>query len=320
MSLQSLGTRGIIGAFFLALSQYMGSSWIDKISMLFSDSDQAIETYKWLGMVPQMREWIGGKNAKGFRDNGLTIANKDFEATLEVLVKDLRRDKTGQAMIRIAELAARAGGHWGALLSTLITNGTGTTSGLCYDGQYFFDDDHSEGESGTQKNLLTATEVPVLNIGTATTPTSLEAAKAILGVIAYMINYKDDQGEPINADAKSFLVMTSPALWPYLCAGAVSETLTSGESNPVKKIVESEGYSIQIVPNPRLAFTTQFATFIADGAVKAFIRQEEVPISMKVLGEGSDVAFMDGKHLYSVEASRNVGYGLWQKASHSTFS
>ena len=122
--------------------------------MLFN-SDQESETYKWLGMVPMMREWIGDKQAKGFRDNGITVINKEFEATLEVLSKWLRRDKTGQLAVRIGELAQRANGHCANLLSTLITNGTGSTSVLCYDGQYFFDSDHSEGDSGTQKNLLT---------------------------------------------------------------------------------------------------------------------------------------------------------------------
>ena len=200
MSASALSSRAITGMFFVALQQYMGLSWIPNISMEF-DSDQESETYKWLGMVPMMREWIGSRQAKGFRDNGITITNKKFEATLDVLVDWLRRDKTGQLKIRIAELAGRAGGHWGKLLSTLITNGTGSTSGLCYDGQYFFDSDHSEGDSGTQLNLLTNSQVGALDVTTATTPTPVEAAKAILGVIGYMLTYKDDQGEPMNVQA-----------------------------------------------------------------------------------------------------------------------
>jgi phage major head subunit gpT-like protein len=38
-----------------------------------------------------MRNWVGGRQAKGFTTNGLTIENKHFEATLEIPLVDLRR-------------------------------------------------------------------------------------------------------------------------------------------------------------------------------------------------------------------------------------
>ena len=76
-----LSSRAIIGAFFLALEQ-RGSMWTDPL-MMKTMSDQASEEYKWLGMAPMMREWIGGRQAKGLRENGFTVENKKFEATLE---------------------------------------------------------------------------------------------------------------------------------------------------------------------------------------------------------------------------------------------
>ena len=320
MSAASLGVKGIIGRFYATLEQYMGSSWIDMISMLFT-SDQASETYKWLGQVPAMREWLGDKQAKGFRDDGITLANKEFEATLEILRKWLRRDKTGQIGIRIGELADRAGGHWEELLSTLIINGTGDTSGLCYDGQYYFDDDHAEGESGTQKNLLTATEVPALDVTTATKPTAAEAADAILGVIAYMMTIKDDRGKPMNSHARKWVVQTGPVLWAALAPAVYSGRVASGESNKLLAIIENSDLEIAVVANPYLtAFTTQFATFRVDAPAKALIRQEEVPVQMKVLGADSEHAFKTRKMLFSAEATRNVTYGYWQYASHATLS
>jgi len=176
-----------MGMYFARLEQMTGLSWMDGISTLFP-SDQGSEEYAWLGQVPAMREWLGGRHAKGFRENGITVINKHFEASVDILTKWVRRDKTGQINARLAELAQRTLSHWASLLSTLITNGTGSASGLCYDGQYYFDDDHSEGDSGTQKNLITATEVTALNVGTAAAPTAGEAISAILGVIAYMLN------------------------------------------------------------------------------------------------------------------------------------
>ncbi len=106
MSAQGLSSRAIIGEFYARLEQNDGAAWMGRISNLFQ-SNQESETYKWLGMAPAMREWVGGRQAKGFRENGITIANKRYEATLEVLLDEMRRDKTGQVMVRVAELAQR---------------------------------------------------------------------------------------------------------------------------------------------------------------------------------------------------------------------
>ena len=122
MGAGTLSSRAIIGEFYNKLAQDLGMTWIPEISMLFP-SNQESETYAWLGMAPAMREWIGGRNAKGFRESGITIRNKKYESTMEVLVDEIRRDKTGQVMLRVAEQAQRANAHWASLLTTLLVAG-----------------------------------------------------------------------------------------------------------------------------------------------------------------------------------------------------
>ena len=312
MGAQGLGSRGIIGKFFAALEIYTGLSWIELVSTLF-DSDQESETYKWLGQSPALREWIGGRQAKGFRENGITIWNKKFEATLDIPCDWMRRDKTGQIDIRIAEMAQRAVGHYGKLLSALILAGT---TDVCYDGAEFFAADHTEGESGVQKNLLTKTEVPALEVVLETAPTCAEAIKAILGVIAYMLGYKDDQAEPMNSEARNFLIMTSVALWPYMVHAVMGEP-SANESNVLKEL-KRQGFTVSVVANPRLTYTTQFATFRTDAPAKSLIRQEEEKLSVGAKAEGSEYEFDNDAHQYGIKAIRNVGYGYWQYASHAT--
>ncbi len=319
MGASTLGSRAIIGRFYNRLEAEIGASWLGKIGMKFN-SDQESETYPWLGMAPVMREWVGGRDARGFNENGITIINKIFEATLEVLVDDLRRDKTGQILIRVDEMAKRAVEHWAKLITTLITNGTGDTSGTAYDGQYFFDSDHSEGDSGSQLNLLTNSQVGALDVSTATTPTPLEAAKAILGVIAYMAGIKDDQGEPMMSGARSFLVMTSPILWQFLAPAVHNVTVLAGEQSPLDSLQKNSDFNVDVVINTRLAYTTQFVVFRTDAATKPFILQEEEGIRVSALAEGSDEEFKNNRHLYGVKAVRNVGYGYWQFAAHATLS
>lgn len=304
-------SKGVAGMFYARLRQDEGQSWISKIAMPF-DSTQETETYKWLGMVPGMREWIGGRQAKGFRENGITITNKKYESTLEVNVDDLRRDKTGQLRVRIGEQARRANAHWASLLSTLILNGPSTE---CYDGQYFFDTDHSEGDSGTQSNCISVdiSALPAAVHGSTTVPSREEAAQSILQGVAAIAGFKDDQGEPMNEDAKSFIVMSAPQNPLYLCLmAAVSlDNLAAGVAN----IIPASGFNIQVVPNARLStWTDRFVIFRTDADVKAFIKQEELPISLSVKAEGSEYEFDTDKHQYGIKAVRNVGYGYWQEA------
>ena len=313
MGAQGLGSRGIIGKFFIALEQYTGLSWIDLVSILF-DSDQESETYKWLGQSPVMREWIGGRHAKGFRENGITIFNKKFEATMDMPVDWIRRDKTGQIQVRINEMAQRAVGHYGKLLSALILAGT---TGICYDGAEFFAADHTEGESGVQTNLLTKADVPALQVVAPTTPTVAEAIKAILGVIAHMLGYKDDVAEPMNSEAKNFLVMTSVALWPYMVHAVLGEP--QDESNVLKEL-KKQGFTVSVAGNPRLNYTTQFVTFRTDAPAKSLIRQEEEKLTVGAKAEGSEYEFDNDMHQYGIKAIRNVGYGYWQYASHATMA
>lgn len=309
MGASFLSSRSIIGSFYMRLQQAVGAEWLNPLSMLFQ-SDQESETYKWLGMSPAMREWIGGRNAKGFRENGITITNKEYEATMEVLVKELRRDKSGQILVRINELADRTNAHWAKLLSALIIAGESTA---CYDGSFFFDTTHSEGDSGTQDNDLTD------SIVLKTAPTAAEMEAAIFAAISQILGFKDDQGEPLNEGANAFRVMVPVTFLPAAMAAVKSVTIIDGSGSRQNTLAQS-GFSLSADVNSRLTWTDRFAVFRADGNVKPFIRQEEQPVKLDAIAEGSELEFRENKHNYGVQATRNVGYGYWQHACLFTFT
>lgn len=308
MGANSMGSRAIIGNFYMRLEQDLGASWVPQVSMLFQ-SDQEAEEYKWLGMAPAMREWIGGRQAKGFRDNGIVIRNKKYESTMEVPVDWIRRDKTGQIMVRIAEQTERANAHWAKLLNQLILD---AEAAACYDGQYFFDTDHSEGDSGTQDNDIT------YDVTTTTAPTAGEMETAILKAIQQIIGFKDDQGEPMNENAQKFLVMV-PVPFMSVAAAALGSSIiidaSTSRSNTVLTLSSMAGFQVALAINPRLTWTTKFAVFRADGQLKSFIRQEEEAITVDAIAEGSEEEFKNDRHLYGIKAIRNVGYGMWQHSA-----
>lgn len=315
MSLNALSSRAIIGRYYQTLEAAQLASWIDATSMQFK-SDQESETYKWLGMSPMLREWIGGRQAKGIRENGVTIENLQFEATLDIQRKDIRRDKTDQIMVRVDELAGRSIQHWNKLLTTLIENGETTD---CYDGQFFFDVDHSEGDSGTQKNDLAVGDYSELGVTTATNPTADEFSNAVLKTIQHMYSLKDDAGEPMNEDANSFVVMVPVPFTGAAFKGIRGDYLDTGagtRDNPLK----SAPWNITVAVNPRLTWTTKFAVFRTDARVKPLIRQVEVEAELEAIAEGSELEFNNGVWRFGVDCWRNAGYGYWQYACLSTLS
>ena len=311
-SLNQLSSRAIIGRYYKELEAITGMSWVDRVSTQFG-SNQDKESYKWLGMSPALRQWVGGRQAKGLSAKGVTIENVHFEATLDIHMEDIRRDKTDQIMVRVNDLAKRYNEHWAKLLSTAIEAGTSTD---CYDGQYFFDDDHSEGASGTQKNLLTATEVTALDVTTATAPTEAEMSAALLGVVSYMMAYKDDQGEPMNADARSWMVMCpATPIWSA-AVGAVKNQVINQSTNTL----QTAPFSVEVVCNPRLTGTAVFYVVRTDANVKGLIRQQETEGALQAIAEGSELEFNEGVWRFGLDTWRNVGYGYWQMAAHCTLS
>ncbi|MCK5602110.1 Mu-like prophage major head subunit gpT family protein, partial [Candidatus Pacearchaeota archaeon] len=308
----SLSSRAIIGMFYRKLTEVTGASWTGKVAMGPFESDQDSETYNWIGMVPQLREWVGGRQAKGFLENGITIINKMYESTLQILTKDLRRDKTGQLQVRIGEQAKRANSHWAKLLSTLILNGAST---VCYDGQFFFDTDHDEGDSGTQSNDITN------SIVLKTAPTAAEMEQAILDCIVQIMGFKDDTGEPMNEEAAEFLVLVPTVFMKSAMAAVNNPVIVDSNGSRTNTIAATlGGFSISVQVNARLTWTDKFAVFRTDTDTGAFIRQEEQGVQVDAIAEGSELEFNEKKHHYGVSALRNVGYGFWQRACLKTFT
>lgn len=324
MAFDRLQSPAVIGTLYERLSAQTGAPWIEAVSGPPISSSQEIETYARLGMVPAMRQWIGGRQAKGLRDTGQTIKNLPYESTLEIPVDWMRRDKTGHIAQRIGEQAARAATHWASLLSTQILTGL---TGLCDDGLPFFSASHAFGDSGTLSNIVPVTlsaleQIPSNERGTVADPSASVMKHAILNGIARFYTFRDDQGEPINEDARNFLVMVPTTL---LNAARAAVSLPSVERGTANLIPSSPDFSVQVVANTRLDSANawvetspqlnSFAIFRTDGVLRPLIRQSEIDIEVSAQAEGSDIEFNDRVHRYGLYASRAVGYGYWPHAN-----
>lgn len=306
--------------YYARLELPTSNSWLDGVSNRF-DSDQASEQYPFLGQVPRMREWIGGRAAKGLRSNSLTIKNKHYESTLEIALRDLRRDKTAQLQTRIDEFAGEGEAHWHDLVSDLII---AAPSAVCYDGQYFFDTDHSEGDSGTQDNDISVdiSALPCVAHGSTTAPSVEEMQQAVIKGIAQIMGFKDDQGRLMNRGANRFLVTVPLSLWVTAVAAFSQTTLAAVQTNANPNALSGllKGMTIDVQCIPELTWTASFAVWRTDSAIKGLIRQEETGTTIKMKDEQSEFAFDNDAIQIGIDAWRGADYGLWQRACYVTMA
>jgi hypothetical protein len=128
-----------------------------------------------------------------------------------------------------------------------------------------------------------------------------------------MLGFKDDAGEPMSEDASGFLVMVPPTM---MIAGLQAVKLSSPLNDAQTTMSEALGeFSISAAVNPRLStWTTQFAVFRTDAAIKPLIFQRETAVNISAKAEGSDFEHDNDAHEYGVDYWGNVAYGLWQNA------
>lgn len=314
--------RQVIGMFFERLMQSTGANWIDQIATVPFESDQDTETYPWLGMVPQLTQKYGEKQFSQLRTTKWEVDNAEYQGGIRIPKKHVLYDKTSQVRVRTDELAERTMAHWASLVAPLIINGESTAG---YDGQYFFDTDHSEGDSGTQDNDISAdiSTYPVSNHGSTTAPSAGEMIFAIMAGVEQILQFKDDRGEYVNENMTDFLVLAPTSLLTEALSALRSSSVDGGTSN---LLIEQDTFNFRVMTSPRLSsWTNKFAIFSTQGAQKPILRQQRIPnnaspnftangMDIETLWLDSEYCKLNDEVLMSVQTERAAAYGDWKKA------
>jgi phage major head subunit gpT-like protein len=315
--MSALTTRAASGRYYKTLADTKPAPAVEKLCTQIP-SDQSTEIHTWLSALPMWREWVGDLNVLKQNPQLLSVLNKRYEESIAIAQEDFRLDKTGQVMLQMDMLAANEPELWYDLLVAYLQNAGALTA---YDGQYYWDDDHSDGKSGTLKNLLTYSEVGALEVATTTAPTTAEMALAILGVINYMRTMKDSQGRYMNRGAKEFVVVAAAngvgAAAELTVASQRLDTGTGGSiDNPLMALRNK--ISVEIMPELS-AYTTQFIVNRVDAMVKPFIQQPQQGMKrFDVLGEGSEYSATHPDFLFSAKNGGAVAGGFWQYSAFAT--
>jgi hypothetical protein len=305
-------------------------SWATRVGTVIQ-SDSEIEDYADLGAVDQMALWEGEPRFAELPNFRGALRNVEYITGLRIQKADIRRDKVGKIAPRVSDLGVRASQHWEKLASDLIlaaeTDGSATIGGLSdlssqsYDGQAFFDTDHSftgATFSASQSNDLAAAAYSSLNTASATAPTPDEASAIVTDLLGHFWTLKDSAGEPANASARNFLIMVGTnQLFSPISSAIGLQTLSAGSQSRAFGAIQTLGLNVELVLNPRLsANTSKVYVFRTDENRSPFILQEEVPVQ---LVERPDDPFR--KHIeVAAWAGRSAGFADWTKALVATLS
>jgi len=256
-------------------------------------SEHDMEKYAWLGSVPKMREFKDERVPAGLLEHDYSIKNKTWEASIAVDRGALEDDQYGQIKLRVQGLAEEAKRHQDELVFGLLKDGFAT---LCYDGQYFLDTDHSEGDSGTQSNKGTS----------ALSASSLQAA------MTAMVKFKDDKGKAMGI-VPDTLVVPPDLKWTALelLESIYAPETATGKTETRKNVLAG---ALDLIVSPYLSDSNDWFLICTRRVVKPVIFQSRIPVEFAALEANSENGFMRDQYVYGVRARYNVGFGLWQMA------
>lgn len=267
-------------------------------------SKGADEQYGWLGSMPGMREWLGDRIFNELIGAKYTLVNKEFENSVRIPRTTIEDDRMSMFGPVLEALGVEATYHPDELLFSLIIAASSTVG---WDGQYYFDTDHSAGDSGTQSNALT------YNAADHTAVTATEFKAAFNAAVLAMAQYKNDKGKLLNRPTfKGFtnlLCVVPPALLEA-ATNAFEAQIISNTSNVVI-------WKPTVIMSPHLASSVKFQVYNLGDVLKPYIFQARRPLQRQMKGledrEFKDVKFM-------CDARYNVGYGAWWTAVETTFN
>lgn len=264
------------------------------------------EKYGLLGAMPGVKEWLGDRQFKKLRAGDFVIANREWEDSVEFEKNDIDDDRLGLATELARDFGTEAMLHPDELLLEALVAGETTA---CFDGQNFFDTDHSWGDSGSQSNDLSYAAA------SGTAPTAEEFKAAFHQSRVAMLGFKNDQGKklirPVLRGANKFICLVPLELQEAAENGLNATLISTGGSNVVIDRPE-------IIPCPSMTDSTKFYTFLMEGALKPFVFQKRRPVRTPVWKGMDDPETKMLKMM--TDARYNVGYLAWWKATVTVFT
>lgn len=269
----------------------------EKVAMLVPSSG-AQENYGWLGNMPALRQWIGERAIKKLIKRSYSIENLDFEASVEILRKEIEDDAYG-VYAPVFQSMGESAAQWpDQLIFDLIVKGF---DDKCYDEQPFFSKNHPV---GTENNSLKVSNMSNKPLSLA----SYTEARAA------MMSFKNDELQPLGVVPN--ILVVPPALED------MGKRIVESEFVDIGGVTQSNTYkgTAELLVVPRLAgHDTKWFLLDTRKAIKPLIFQSrKEPEFAAITDPNSEHVFKNNSFLYGVDARGNVGFSFWQLAFGST--
>lgn len=281
--LNKITQRGVETKFKEKLSQ-IPTIW-DKFCQIIKSPDAPDAEHTWLGMIPQPREFLNGRELASIRDFTYNVVNKEYELTFMFDQTTMEDDSGGLCWQRISDAAGIWAKYKDQLFATLINNGA--TSGYnSYDAVTFFNASHVIG-AATPDNAKTST-APSDPEALTVAEMKVELRKLILALQGMQ---DDTAQEGYNWPAMSKVAVMGNQQFEQALLETINATLTGGgDSNPYFNGIAEP------VCNPFLGVTNDYlyAAAIGDPDRMPFIFQDRVPLEIKVINDPAQVVINHG--------------------------
>jgi phage major head subunit gpT-like protein len=252
-------------------------------------STTAETNYKWLGQMPQMREWIGEREIQGLSAYDYTIKNRKFEMTVSVSRDDIEDDQYGVYTPLFSNMGEAAAQHPDILCFEALKNGF---KEKCYDGKAFFAENHPSGEGGKK----TASNLSHKKLDTESYKEARSSIMCLTG----------DKGKSLHLVPN--LLVVSPA--------------NEEAARLILKADQINGTSNVMKDTADILVTTELADvpgawflLCTNRFIKPIIFQKRKEIKMTALTRDDDAnVFLRDEFIWGADGRSNAGYGFWQMA------
>lgn len=266
-----------------------------------------------------IEEFTGSRKHNLFPDTyKFTVVNKEWDHAIDIKRRDLERaalinsiDSLNIYTQRIGDLPKLWADQPVELAFDMLEAGNASTYGTTFDGQTFFDTDHSYSTSaGSQSNIVTG--------GGATTVALLIAD--IQACWARFDGFTYNQGgtgnskkRKLNKSMNKILIIAPTQLGSLFRTALTQERLASGESNPVAGTFE-------LVTRPFTDTNDWYMVILDDPFFRPFLYQIEKPVELDTPTPQDESARERKVFTWGGYARHNVAYGAWWTAIKVTNS
>ena len=243
---------------------------------------ETVNKMDWFGAMPIMREVKGPIDIGKVHHHDYTITVGRQGVGILVELKMLYHNRLDQVGLMLRDFFARTVTYEDRVCAQTLSAGFSTT---CFDGQYFYDSDHSWGDSGTVSNVGTAAF-------SADDPTAYNVAWSAINTCP------DEQGIPMGFVPTHLVV--HPDLRDKTLRLLKAQTVKEGGTNVYAG-------DVQVIVTAHLSTATEWHLLACGRPVKPIVKMVEIPFSTATIDD-SELIAKNGYAEYYVTGAMQPGY------------